>query len=134
MKILLALLLAPFLITPAFGSAEDPTCIEQGNCGFASDPLGTMLMPFDMVFGGLSIVIFWGVIVGILWIRTENPALVSIIGIAMSAAYMATLFQQGSAPPQEWDSARTIGGVLVCVSIGIGVYQIINSRVHAPPQ
>ena len=134
MKILLMLLLAPMLITPAFGSAEDPTCIERGDCGFASDPFGTMLKPFDMIFGGLSIVIFWGVVIGILWIRTENPALVSIVGIAMSGAYLASLESQGLTPPQEWDSARVIGGTLIAISLGIGLYQIINSRLHSPPQ
>ena len=87
-----------------------------------------------MIFGGLSIVIFWGVVIGILWIRTENPALVSIVGIAMSGAYLASLESQGLTPPQEWDSARVIGGTLIAISLGIGLYQIINSRLHSPPQ
>ena len=32
-------------------------CWEVGSCNFASDPLGTMQMPFDSIFGGLSLVL-----------------------------------------------------------------------------
>ena len=102
-----------FLVLGAFmpavwADAENPTCIERGDCPFTSDPLGTMLLPFDMIFGGLSIVIFWGLVVGILWLRTENPALVGLVGLAMSGAYLAKLFEDGVTAPAEWDSARAV--------------------------
>ena len=58
--------------------------------GFAQDPLATMLQPFDSVFVGFSLVVFWGLLVGILWLRTHNPMLISVIGIVMVAGYLAT--------------------------------------------
>jgi hypothetical protein len=131
---LMVLLVAGSFIPAVWADAENPTCIERGNCAFTSDPLGTMLLPFDMIFGGLSIVIFWGLVVGILWLRTENPALVGLVGIAMSGAYLAKLFEDGITAPAEWDSARVIGGTLFAFSLGISIYQIINSKLHAPPQ
>ena len=131
---LMVLLVAGSFIPAVWADAENPTCIERGDCPFTSDPLGTMLLPFDMIFGGLSIVIFWGLVVGILWLRTENPALVGLVGLAMSGAYLAKLFEDGVTAPAEWDSARVIGGTLFAFSLGISIYQIINSKLHAPPQ
>ena len=81
----------------AFASAEDPECFELGTCPWATDPLNTMLIPFDSIFGGLSIVIFWALGVGILWLRTENPMLVGLVGISMCAAYL-TAIESGAVP------------------------------------
>ena len=122
-------------ITPAFADAENPTCVELGTCMFANDPLNVMLIPFDSIFGGLSIVIFWALAIGILWLRTENPMLVGLVGIAMCAAYL-TAIEQGTVDVQsaEFDGARLIGGLLFALSLGITIYHIVSNRIHAAPQ
>jgi hypothetical protein len=115
-----------------------PECWELGTCNFVSinpsptdpKPLEVLLLPFDYIFGGLSIVILWGLVVGILWLRTQNPQLVGIIGIAMSGAYLAA----NPTHATEFDSARIIGGALLLLSCGISVYHIITSRLTAGPQ
>lgn len=119
----------------AFADAENPTCVELGTCMFASDPLNVMLIPFDSIFGGLSIVIFWALAIGILWLRTENPMLVGMVGIAMCAAYL-TAIEQGTVDIQsaEFDGARLIGGLLFALSLGITIYHIVSNRIHAAPQ
>ena len=106
-------------------------CWEVGQCSFAQDPLTVMLTPFDYIFAGLSIVIFWGLIVSILWLRTQNPMLIGVIGVAMTAAYMT---RAPAAPSNEFDGARIIGGTLFAVSVGIAIYHLVNSKLHAPPQ
>jgi hypothetical protein len=119
----------------AFADAENPTCVELGTCMFATDPLNVMLIPFDSIFGGLSIVIFWALAIGILWLRTENPMLVGMVGIAMCAAYL-TAIEQGTVDIQsaEFDGARLIGGLLFALSLGITIYHIVSNRIHAAPQ
>ena len=119
----------------AFADAENPTCVELGTCMFANDPLNVMLIPFDSIFGGLSIVIFWALAIGILWLRTENPMLVGMVGIAMCAAYL-TAIEQGTVDIQsaEFDGARLIGGLLFALSLGITIYHIVSNRIHAAPQ
>jgi hypothetical protein len=106
-------------------------CWELGSCKFTSDPLGTMLMPYDSVFAGLAMVIFWAFIIGIVWLRSESPQLVGIIGIAMSASYMAFLESTtGSTEGSpEFETARVIGITLLVVSMGIAFYQMIISRI-----
>lgn len=109
-------------------------CFETGTCEFTSDPLTVMLIPFDSIFGGLSIVIFWSVLIGILWLRTENPQLVGIVGISMVSAYLAYIESSGLAATQEFETARIIGATLIAVSIAISVYQLIINRVLSGPQ
>lgn len=107
-------------------------CWQLGTCDFPSNPFGTMLLPFESIFGGLSIVIFWALIVGILWLRTQNPPLVGIIGVAMTGTYLANL---GSLTPSaEFETARMIGATLLALSVGISIYQIVITRIHASPQ
>ena len=65
------------------------SCWEVGSCSFASDPLSTMILPFESIFAGLSFVIFWGLILSILWLRTHNPLMVGMIGTVMSSAFIA---------------------------------------------
>jgi hypothetical protein len=106
-------------------------CWEQGNCKFTSDPLGTMLLPYDAVFSGLAMVIFWALILGLLWLRTESPQIVGMVGIAMSASYMGFLevttgVTTGS---PEFETARIVGVTLLVISIGIAFYQMIIGRI-----
>ena len=105
---------------------------ELGETAFTSNPLGTMLLPFDHIFQGLSIVIFWALLIGILWLRTENPQLVGIIGVVMVSAYSYTVDPTLQSP--EFETARFVGTVLILVSVGISVYQLIATRIFAPPQ
>jgi len=113
----------------------DLLCWETGTCGqFASDPLSVMLTPFDSVFAGFSIVVFWGLLCGILWLRSHNPMLVGIIGVAMVGAYMASdaVIIQGTSP--QFSQAHQIGVVLILISLGIAVYHMFSARIHAGPQ
>lgn len=105
------------------------SCWEVGSCSFASDPLSTMILPFESIFAGLSFVIFWGLILSILWLRTHNPLMVGMIGTVMSSAFIAG----GGAVTPEMDKALTVGGILLMLSLGIALYQIISSRLYAPP-
>jgi hypothetical protein len=113
---------------------RDCNCWELGTCSFTSDPLGTMLIPFDSVFGGLALVIFWALIVGLLWLRTESPQLVGIVGIAMTSSYMWYLENNDVMSTPEFEMARVIGITLMLVSIGIAFYHIISNRLIAGPQ
>lgn len=113
---------------------RDCFCWELGSCSFTDDPLGTMLLPYDSVFAGLAIVLFWALIVGLLWLRTESPQLVGIVGIAMVSSYMAYLETSGTPLTPEFETARIIGITLLVVSFGIAFYQMITSRLLSGPQ
>jgi hypothetical protein len=123
---------------------RDCFCWELGSCSFTDDPLGTMLLPYDSVFSGLAIVIFWAMIVGLLWLRTESPQLVGIVGIAMVSSYMAYIETEAAkgvmvdgaiiAASAEFETARIIGITLLVVSFGIAFYQMITTRLLSGPQ
>ena len=117
------------LLIPLIPFAHAQSCWELGECLFAEDPLTVMLMPFDSVFAGFSLVVFWGLLVGILWIRTHNTMMVSLIGITMVASYMAS----GEAISPEFESARIIGAVLIIISILFAVFQMFMHKMNTPP-
>ena len=104
---------------------------ELGETAFTKNPLGTMLQPFDHIFQGMSIVIFWGLLVGILWLRTENPMLVGLIGVTMVSSYSYAVDPTLQSP--EFETARFVGVVLLVISVGISLYQLFG-RLYAPPQ
>ena len=120
-------------------------CWEMGTCPFTSldgsiKPLEAWLLPFDHIFGGLSLLIFWGLILGMLWLRTQNPQLVGIVGIAMSAAYLFNATNGGTKTlteagiPGMVNTGLAVGGTLLLISCGIAFYQIIINRLTAGPQ
>ena len=104
---------------------------ELGETNFTSNPLGTMLQPFDHIFKGMSIVVFWGLLIGILWLRTENPMLCTIIGVVMISSYSFAVDPTLQSP--EFETARHVGIVLIAASVGISVFQLWG-RLHAAPQ
>ena len=127
------------------------SCVEVGECAFTQDPLATMLYPFDAVLNGsivdytqtgttnpgipisgLSLVIFWGLMVGILWLRTETPMLVGLVGMAMVAGSMSGTPEDSI--PGEFEMARYIGAALFLASLGISIYQMVTTRLHSPIQ
>ncbi len=110
------------------------SCFEIGTCEFAKDPLTVMLIPFDSIFGGLSIVIFWSILIGIIWLRTESPQLTGIVGISMVSAYMAYIENAGITSVPEFETARIVGAMLIVISFGISIYQLLINRILAGPQ
>jgi len=123
------------VVNIVFAQEQQPQCFELGTCPWATDPLNTMLLPFDSIFGGLSLVIFWALAVGILWLRTENPMLVGLVGISMCAAYL-TAIETGTVPQPspEFEGARMIGALLFALSLGITLYQLISTGIHRAQQ
>ena len=123
------------VVNIVFAQEQQPQCFELGTCPWATDPLNTMLLPFDSIFGGLSLVIFWALAVGILWLRTENPLLVGLVGISMCAAYL-TAIETGTVPQPspEFEGARMIGALLFTLSLGITLYQLISTGIHRAQQ
>ena len=123
------------VVNIVFAQEQQPQCFELGTCPWATDPLNTMLLPFDSIFGGLSLVIFWALGVGILCLRTENPMLVGLVGISMCAAYLTAIETgTGPQPSPEFEGARMIGALLFALSLGITLYQLISTGIHRAQQ
>jgi len=101
----------------AFGDA----CFEtfETMCGVFENPFSAVMMPFQNVLGDLTLVIVWGAILGILWLKTENLALCSIVGILISSTVTGL-----------YEPAQGIGLLLVGVSVGILVFQLIRHKVQ----
>lgn len=113
----------PLFIVSAFGVPGD-TCFEQADgtfCDFATDPWNAMLSPIDAILGDFTIMVVWGIILGVVWLKTNNTMLVGIIGVLI-ASMVVGLYPQ----------AMAIGALLFAVAIGIVLYQLIQSKIRYP--
>lgn len=118
----MALFLLPMPI--AYGAPGD-LCFEQGNiinnCNFIDAPLEALVEPFEAIFGVWFFPIVWGVILGILWIRTQNTMLVGIVGV-MVAGMIGTIYEP----------ALSAGILLFVVAMGITLYGLIQYKLENP--
>lgn len=89
-------------------------------CGFFDNPFQAVLSPFQATLGDLTLVAIWGILLGILWIRTENLMLVGIIGILVSSSLTAI-----------YEPARGIGLLLMGVAIGITLFQLVRHKISS---
>jgi len=107
-------------------------CFEQFTgsfCGFFDNPFGAVLKPIGFALGdadgtlGLGFAIMWGILLGILWIRTENLMLVSIVGLLVASTTTA-IDSTGEL------GIRGMGLLLVGVSIGITLFQLLKHKIQ----
>lgn len=123
---MLRLLLLPlfFSVPFAFADQRPALCYEDVTdmCGLLSgnpaDFFEATLAPLDAQIAGYGLMILWGGILAMIWFKTENIMLMAIVGIIVAA----TITGMGA-------QAKGIGMLLVAVSIGILLFQMIRQRV-----
>lgn len=108
----------------AFAQERPTFCYEDVTdmCGLISDDpadiFGAVMTPLESQVPGFSLVILWGGLLGIIWFKTENIMLLGIVGVAVSATIT-----------ELSETAQGIGMLLLGVSIGILMFQLIRQRV-----
>ncbi len=120
--LLLAIFTVASSILPVAYAVPGELCFEKDplvDCNFIDAPLEALVKPFEAIFGEWFMVIIWGLILGILWLRTQNIMLVGIVGIIVSTTI--TTF---------YEPARAIGWFLMAIAIGVTLYQLFVHRVH----
>ena len=120
-------LLAILISTVAFAPGD--LCFENFNsnlCGLTSgnftQVMSAVRQPLELVLPGFSLVILWGGLMGIIWFKTENIMMMSIVGIAVAS----TITIGGSAGINP--TAVQIGWLLVAVSFGVLIFQMLRQR------
>lgn len=124
---LLGLLVLPFVTMPY---AHADYCFEvlpdsngtNDLCGLASGNLTKVFLssnqPLEQLQPGFSLVILWGGILGIIWLKTERIDILGVVGIMVAGTIT------GLSP-----NAIGIGFGLLLVSGGILLFQVIRQRV-----
>jgi len=123
-------------ITQQVDAPPDPKCFELGTCDVFASPLDAMLEPFFCAFsfeqeptvdgscatgsGQFFLIVIWGLIIGIIWLRTSSTMITGVVGIGV-----ATLFTFN-------EKTILVGIVLLGAAIGIVVYQLYKQRLDFP--
>ena len=85
------------------------------NCGLHERYLDAVVLPFALTLGGFLPALFWGVIVGAVYLKYQNGILAALIGVPVLAASSILL-----------PSGANIAIPLMLASvIGIGLYYIV---------
>lgn len=98
----------------------NPACFEIGTCDLFGNPLEAMLEPFFASFGNFFLIIIWGLIIGIIWLRTSNTMLTGVVGIGVSSLFVFS------------EETQLLGVVLLGAAIGMVVYQLYTQRLNFP--
>lgn len=113
-----------FLIPSAYADQRPALCYEDATdmCGLKSgnpaDFFAATLAPLDAQVEGYGLMILWGGILAMLWFKTENIMLMGIVGIIVAATITGLS-----------EDAKGIGMLLLAISIGILLFQMIRQRV-----
>lgn len=117
--LLLALLAIPMV--PAYAQNY---CWEDSDdfCGLKSGNYTQVfqapLAPLESQVGELALVIMWGGIMGVVWLKTENIMLLAITGLIVAATITGLS-----------EEAMGIGMLMLAISIGILLFQLVRQRV-----
>lgn len=114
-------------ITAGVDAPPDPKCFELGTCDVFASPLDAMLEPFFAAFsfggddtGQFFLIVIWGLIIGVIWLRTSSTMMTGVIGIGI-----ATLFTFS-------EKTLFVGITLLILAIGIVIYQLYKQRLDFP--
>ena len=114
-------------ITTGIDAPPDPNCFELGTCEVFASPLDAMLEPFFAAFsfggddtGQFFLIVIWGLIIGVIWLRTSSTMMTGVIGIGI-----ATLFTFS-------EKTLFVGITLLILAIGIVIYQLYKQRLDFP--
>jgi hypothetical protein len=124
-SLILTLGVTGFKIFSAFALGPlAPSCVELGTCDIWNNPLEAMLTPWTDIFGVFTYPMIWGIILGIIWLRTHNTMLVASVGTVIAG--FLTIAGLNAVNPQ----IILVGATLVGLSIGVILYQLITSRLQ----
>ena len=114
-------------LTTSIDAPPNPACFELGTCDVFASPLDAMLEPFFAAFsfggddtGQFFLIVIWGLIIGVIWLRTSSTMMTGVIGIGI-----ATLFTFS-------EKTIFVGITLLILAIGIVIYQLYKQRLDFP--
>lgn len=104
-----------------------PNCIELGNCVFPT-PMDMVNYPYLVFFGDWFYIIFYTMIIGIVYLINKDMMLTGIVGIVVAGFFTGTSIYTNSSTGQAFH----IGYILLALSIGIVLFQLIRTKVNNP--
>lgn len=119
------LILVPTLSQYAFAQ----NCYELGNCPIG-EPLTWLAGPFQIHIGDFIFLIVWGGAIGLLYIKTENAQLTSVLGVMVLAGfalYSPTVITNSNTGNFVW-----WGIAIAAVAFGCTLYYLLRVRVSQP--
>lgn len=111
---------APNSSETAPDAPPNPACFELGTCDLFSSPLDVMIEPFINIFGEFFFVIVWGIIIGVIWLRTNNTMLTGVVGIGVASVLAFN------------ERTIVVGVILLGAAVSIVVFQLYTQRLHFP--
>lgn len=105
------------------------TCVELNNCPKDVPPLTYYIFPYTEIFGDYIYVIVWGSVIAVIYIRTQNGILASMVGLVIASILTGT-----STVLSNTTTNGTLywGLVMVGLSFASAAFFLIRSRAANP--
>ena len=85
-------------------------------------------MPFTLLIGDWIYILVWGMVLGVLYIRTGNPMLTGLIGVLVFSGFLGTSSYLGSSTSE----AFYWGFVILSAAVGMVVFYLLWTRSRQP--
>lgn len=120
--LVITLLLSPIIIQRVFAQ----NCMELGTCTIDS-LFDFALVPWTLSVGDWIYIIVWGLIVGIIYMRAENPLSAGIVGLLLAATFTSATF---ATEFQVWQNAIRLGLILFAVALAFMLFTLFRSKMN----
>jgi len=111
-------------IEPAFAQS----CVELGNCPTNVSILEYFITPYNEILGGWIQIVVWGTVISLIYIRTQNGILASMIGLFIASLMTGSAVYMNAMT----NTPFFYGYVLIGLSFSSTVYFLIRSRGQNP--
>lgn len=113
-------------LTPVF--AIELGCIQYGNCTNTDNFLEWAVYPYEVILGDFTFPLVWGLVIGLLYIKTQNSQLTIIIGIFLltGLASSQSYISSDSGQLYYW------GIVIAAVAFGCTTFYLLKVKVVNP--
>jgi hypothetical protein len=116
---------SPIMLQPA-SAQEIPNCIETASCEMTNF-FDFTLLPYELQFGeGWAYLVVWGLVIGVIWLRTKNFVMTALVGVYVGGFL--------SAGPAITEASRgfQIAVLLAGVAVAVALYYLYKHRLSNP--
>jgi len=104
-----------------------PNCFELGNCQI-DNFFDWAMLPWQAVLGDFALPLIWGLVISLIYVKSQNSMLSAIVGIFL----LSGLIETSSYLSSNTNIFYFWGVAIAAVAFGCSMFYLIKVRVSQP--